>query len=324
MDGIEHKIIHVNGLNMHVAEKGQGPTVLFLHGFPELWYSWLHQIVYLADHGYRAVAPDLRGYGQTTGAPINDHTKFTVPHLVGDLIGLLDAITNEGEKVFVVGHDWGAYIAWYLCMFRPHRVKALVNLSVVFTPWNPNIGGLSEMLRQEYGDDYYMTRFQKIGNIEAEFAKMSYQTFMKKILTLRDPGPFLLPKGKGFLHSPPGVPVTLPPWLFEEDIEYFASEHEKAGGITGGINYYRALHLSWELTSAWRGAKVMVPTKFVIGDMDLAYNIRGIKDYINNGGFKMDVPLLEEVVVMEGVAHYINQEKPDEINKHIIDFIKKF
>ncbi|XP_076891537.1 epoxide hydrolase 2-like [Bidens hawaiensis] len=278
MEGIQHKFIHANGLNMHVAEKGQGPIVLLLHGFPELWYSWRHQTVHLADHGYRAVAPDLRGYGQTTGAPVNDHTKFTVPYVVGDLIGLLDAITNEGEKVFVVGHDWGAYMAWYLCMFRLDRVKALVNLSVVFFRWNPN-GDMVELLRREYGDDHYMTRFQKPGEIEAEFAKMSYQTFMKKFLTLRDPGPLLFPKGKGFL------PVTLPPWLLEEDIEYFASQHEKAGGITGGINYYRALHLNWELTSAWRGAKVMVPTKFVTGDMDLVYHMPGVKDYINHAGF---------------------------------------
>ncbi|XP_076937990.1 epoxide hydrolase 2-like [Bidens hawaiensis] len=254
MEGIQHKFIHVNGLNMHVAEKGQGPLVLFLHGFPELWYSWSHQIVYFADHGYQAVAPDLRGYGQTTGvlgssgdqstgAPINDHTKFTILHLVGDLIGLLDAITNEGEKVFVVGHDWGAYIAWYLCLFRSDRVKALVNLSEVFYPWNPK-GDLAELLRREYGDDYFICRFQKPGDIESEIAKikMSYETVMKKFLILRDPGPLYLPKGKGFLYSP--LPETLPPWLSEEDVEYFASQYEKAGGITGGLNYYRALHLS--------------------------------------------------------------------------------
>ncbi|XP_024994213.1 uncharacterized protein LOC112527678 [Cynara cardunculus var. scolymus] len=105
MDGIQHKTVQTNGLNLHIAEKGEGPLVLFLHGFPELWYSWRHQIIYLADHGYRAVAPDLRGYGDTTGAPVNDPTKFTIHHLVGDLIGLLDAITNEDEKVFIVGHD---------------------------------------------------------------------------------------------------------------------------------------------------------------------------------------------------------------------------
>ncbi|KAI3787192.1 hypothetical protein L1987_41473 [Smallanthus sonchifolius] len=128
MERIQHKTIHVNVLNIHIAEKGEGPLVLFIHGFPTLWYSRRHRIVYMADHGYRAVTPDLHGYGQTTGVPTNDHTKFTIPHVVGDLIGLLDTITNEGEKVFVVGHDWGALITWNLCMFRLDRVKALVSL----------------------------------------------------------------------------------------------------------------------------------------------------------------------------------------------------
>ncbi|XP_024965099.1 uncharacterized protein LOC112505418, partial [Cynara cardunculus var. scolymus] len=299
-----------------------GPLVLFLHGFPELWYSWRHQILYLADHGYRAVAPDLRGYGDTTGAPLNDPTKFTIHHLVGDLIGLLDAITNQGEKVFVVGHDWGAIIAWHLCMFRPDRVKALVNLSVPFLPWNPK-GDLAEVLRTAYGEDHYMSRFQKPGEIEAELAKMSPETIMKKFLAYRDPEQTYFPKGKGFRHSPGDSPGTLPPWLSEEDLKYYGNQLQKTG-ITGGVNYYRALHLSWELTSAWRGAKVMVPSKFMIGDLDLVYHMPGMKEYIHNGGFEADVPLLEEVVVMEGVAHFANQEKPLETNNHILEFLNKF
>ncbi|KAL8254397.1 hypothetical protein R6Q59_032618 [Mikania micrantha] len=322
MEGIEHKTINVNGLSIHLAEKGEGQLVLLLHGFPELWYSWRHQIVYLADQGYRAVAPDLRGYGDTTGAPVDDPTKFTIYHLVGDLIGLLDAITSEGEKVFMVGHDWGAVVAWNLCLFRPERVKGLVNLSVPLIPWNP-MGDVIPMLRAAYGEDYYMVRFQEPGDIEAELARMDAKTIVKKIMTFREPGPLYFPKGKGFKHSPDDAIVTLPHWLSEEDVEYFASKLEKAG-ITGGINYYRAIHLNWELSAPWSGAKVTVPTKFITGDEDLVYHMPGIKDYIHNGGFKKDVPLLEEVVVMEGVAHFINQEKPDEINKHIVEFIQKF
>ncbi|KAI3694278.1 hypothetical protein L1987_77242 [Smallanthus sonchifolius] len=322
MEGIEHKTISANGLNIHVAEKGQGPIVLLLHGFPELWYSWRHQIIYLADHGYRAVAPDLRGYGDTTGAQVDDYTKFTIYHLVGDLIGLLDAITSEGEKVFVVGHDWGAFVAWYLCMLRPDRVKALVNLSVPFIPWNP-MGDMIQMLRAAYGEDHYMVRFQEPGDIEAELARMDAKTIVKKFLTFRECGPLYFPKGKGFQHSPDDAIVTLPPWLSEEDVEYFASKLEKAG-ITGGVNYYRVTRLNWELSAPWSGAKVTVPSKFITGDEDLVYHMPGMKDYIHNGGFQKDVPLLEEVVVMEGAAHFINQEKPDDINKHLIEFLKKF
>ncbi|PIN01239.1 hypothetical protein CDL12_26254 [Handroanthus impetiginosus] len=159
MDKIEHKIIPVNGLNMHVAELGEGPLVLFIHGFPELWYSWRHQMVFMAARGYRAVAPDMRGYGETTGAPLEDPSKFTVLHLVGDLILLLDAIAPNDDKVFVLGHDWGAYIAWHLCLYRPDRVKALVNLSVAYHPWNPKMSPV-EKFRSLYGDDHYICRFQ--------------------------------------------------------------------------------------------------------------------------------------------------------------------
>ncbi|KAI3787193.1 hypothetical protein L1987_41477 [Smallanthus sonchifolius] len=240
MEGIQHKtVVSANGMNIHIAEKGDGPLVLLIHGFPELWYSWRHQIMYLADHGYRAVAPDLRGYGDTTGAPVNDHTKFSIIHLVADMIGLLDAITNEGEKVVVVGHDWGAIVAWNLCTFRPDRVKALVNMSVPFVRWNPD-GDVAQLMRDTYGEDHYMVRFQEPGEIEAEVANMSTSTFLKKFLTYRDLEPLYISKGKGFRHSPNDVPVTLPPWLLEADLEYFSSQLENTT-ITGGINYYRAL-----------------------------------------------------------------------------------
>lgn len=154
-DGIEHRSVEANGINIHIAEKGQGPIILFLHGFPELWYSWRHQIHALASLGFRAVAPDLRGYGDTD-APA-DATSYTSLHVVGDIIGLLDAI--GADRVFVVGHDWGALMAWSLCMYRPDRVRALVNMSVPFSPRNPKRKPV-EILRALYGDDYYICRFQ--------------------------------------------------------------------------------------------------------------------------------------------------------------------
>ncbi|KAM3268289.1 epoxide hydrolase A [Capsicum chacoense] len=321
MEKIEHKMIAVNGINMHVAELGQGPTILFLHGFPELWYSWRHQIVYFAGHGYRAVAPDLRGYGDTTGAPLNDASKFSILHLVGDLVALLEAIAPNEDSVFVVGHDWGATIAWHLCLFRPDKVKALVNLSVHFFPRNPQMNPV-EGLKLLYGEDHYVSRFQVPGEIEAEFAPLGAKAVLKKILTYRDTAPFRFPKGKG-LEALPDAPIALSSWLSVEDLDYFASKFEKTG-FTGAVNYYRAFPIDWELTAPWTGAQVKAPTKFIVGEVDLVYHITGVKEYLHNGGFKKDVPLLEEVVVLEGAAHFVNQEKPDEINKHIYDFIQKF
>jgi len=177
-------------------------------------------------------------------------------------------------------------------------------------------------VRAFYGDDYYMCRFQEPGEIEAVFKRLGTKTVLKKFLTFREPGPLYLPEGKEFGDSP-DVPIILPSWLSEEDIDYYASKFEQTG-FTGGVNYYRAFDLNWELNAPWTGAQVKVPAKFIVGDQDLVYHMPGTKEYIHNGGFKKDVPLLGEVIVMEGIAHFINQEKPDEISKHIYNFIHKF
>ncbi|XP_077229222.1 epoxide hydrolase 2-like isoform X2 [Tasmannia lanceolata] len=229
--GIEHRMVKVNGINMHVAEKGQGPIVLLIHGFPELWYSWRHQIMGLAAHGYRAVAPDLRGYGETDAPPTQ--SSYTVFHIVGDLLALIETLGED--QVFVVGHDWGAYMAWFLCLFRPDRVKALVNLSVVFIPRNPKWKPV-QGLRAVLGDDYYMCRFQEPGEAEAEFASINTTEVMKIFLTLRDPNPLMMPKGK--MRDLASKEITLPSWLSEDDINYYADKFNKTG-FTGGFNYYR-------------------------------------------------------------------------------------
>ena len=155
METIEHRTVRVNGINMHVAEKGEGPIVLFLHGFPELWYTWRHQILALADLGYHAVAPDLRGYGDTD-APLSA-TSYTCFHIVGDVVGLIDSLGVD--QVYLVATDWGAMIGWYLCMFRPDLVKAYVCMSVAYCPRSPKMK-IVESLRTVFGDDFYICRFQ--------------------------------------------------------------------------------------------------------------------------------------------------------------------
>ncbi|CAL0325397.1 unnamed protein product [Lupinus luteus] len=319
MEEVEHRTVKVNGINMHIAEKGQGPLVLFIHGFPDLWYSWRHQITALASLGYRCLAPDLRGFGDTD-VPATP-TSYTTLHVVGDLIGLLDAVASDQEKVLVVGHDWGAMVAWSLCLYRPERVKAMVNLSVAFSPRNPKRKPL-DTLRALYGNDYYICRFQEPGDIEEEFSHIGTERVLKEFLTYHKAGPLYLPKGKEFGH-PIDSPIVLPSWLSEEECNYYATKYDKTG-FTGALNYYRNLDLNWELSAPWTGAQIKVPVKFIVGDLDLTYNAPGAKDYIHKGGFKRDVPLLEDVVVIEGVGHFLHQEKADEINKHIADFFSKF
>ncbi|XP_009788536.1 epoxide hydrolase 3 [Nicotiana tabacum] len=315
MEGIEHRTVNVNGINMHVAEKGQGPVVLFLHGFPELWYTWRHQLVAFADLGYRAVAPDLRGYGDTD-APA-EAASYTCFHVVGDLVALIESLGVE--SVFLVAHDWGAMIGWYLCLFRPDLVKAYVCLSVPFRPRHPKMKPIPTM-RAFFGDDYYMCRFQDPG-MEDEIAKYGSEAVLKKILTDRKPGPPCLPKENPFGISPDS---KLPSWLSQDDLKYYSTKFDQKG-FTGGLNYYRALDLNWELTAAWTGAKVKVPVKFMVGELDLVYTTPGMKEYVHGGGFKKDVPMLDEdVVVMEGAAHFINQERAQDTNSHIHGFINKF
>ncbi|CAK9148828.1 unnamed protein product [Ilex paraguariensis] len=317
MEKILHKNLYVNGINMHIAEIGEGPAVLFLHGFPELWYSWRHQMLSLSSKGYRTIAPDLRGYGDTDVPPYA--TSYTAFHIVGDLVALLDALGLD--QAFLVGHDWGAVMAWYFCLFRPDRIKALVNTSVVFHPRSPSRKPVPS-LRARFGDDYYICRFQEPGEAEEEFARVDTARLIKKFLICRQAGPLCVPKEVGFGGSPDTI-ITLPSWLSEEDVNVYATKFEQTG-FTGGLNYYRAMDLNWELTAPWTGVQIKVPVKFIVGDLDLTYNTAGVKEYIHSGTFKKFVPFLQEVVVMEGVAHFIQQEKPEEVSQHIFDFIQKF
>nr|GLL49342.1 bifunctional epoxide hydrolase 2-like [Ipomoea trifida] len=305
---------------MHVAEIGDGPAVLFLHGFPELWYTWRHQMLYLASKGYRAIAPDLRGYGDTDAPPSAD--TYSVLHIVGDVVALLDAL--QLPQVFLVGHDWGAIIAWQLCMFRPDRIKALVNMSVALSPRHPTRKPLENM-REAFGDDFYICRFQQAGEAEEVFGSVDTATLFKAFLTNRDPRPPRIPNQSvaKVLYEKRGETVSLPPWLTQQDIDYYATKFGRAG-FTGGFNYYRNMDRNWELTAAWSGSQIQVPVKFIVGDQDLTYHFPGVKELIHEGGLKKIVPNLQEVVVMEGVAHYINQEKPEEVNNHILDFIQNF
>lgn len=290
---------------MHFVEMGTGPPVLLLHGFPETCYSWRKQIPVLAEAGFHAIAPDLRGYGKTE-VPLGVE-KYTGLHIVGDLIGLLDALSIR--QAFVVGHDWGAVIAWLLCLFRPDKVLALGNLSVHFIPRSP-AGSLVQQLRTAVGESHYICKFQEPGKMEAEIARQSPKTFLRSIFARR-PSP--TSEGK----------LTLPPWISEEDIDCYADDFER-NGFTGPLNYYRALDLTWELMAPWTEGKVTTPTLFMVGDADVVYHFPGAKDYIHSGAMNVDVPKLKDIIVLEGVNHFLHEEKPELVNEHIVKFLKSF
>ncbi|XP_028793544.1 uncharacterized protein LOC114749219 [Neltuma alba] len=239
MEAFVERTVEVNGIKMHMVEKGQGPVVLLLHGFPELWYTWRHQIPYLSNRGYRAVAPDLRGYGDTdVPLGINSYTCF---QLVGDIVALIHCLGVD--KVFLVGHDWGAVLGWYLCLFWPEIVKAFVCLSVPFGLANkrdPTVRTVDKF-RDLFGEDYYICRFQEPGEMEKEMAQVGTPYVLKNILTTREPGPIIFPKGEYGTGFNPHMPKDLPSWLTQHGLNVYIAKFEQTG-FTGGLNYYRALN----------------------------------------------------------------------------------
>ncbi|KAK2978256.1 hypothetical protein RJ640_017107 [Escallonia rubra] len=309
-DTIAHRRVRTNGVWLHVAEKGQGPLVLLIHGFPELWSTWKYQINCLAEQGYRAVAPDMRGYGDSDSPP--GPASYTVLHVVGDLIGLLDEL--QEEQAFVVGHDLGAEVAWHLCLFRPDRVKALVNLGIPYRP--PAPVKPVPFLTKLFGEGFYISQFQEKGRAEKSFSRYDALTVLKK---------FLLVNGPDLLAAPPGVeiidfletPSSLPPWITEEELQFSASKYDKSG-FTGALNYYRAMDMNWELLGPWKGAKIRVPTKLIVGNKDAGFRSFGTKDYIEGEEFKSIVPDIE-VIIIEG-HHFIQLERAEQVTNEIISF----
>ncbi|KAK3412557.1 epoxide hydrolase A [Eucalyptus grandis] len=310
MADITHRRVRTNGIWMHIAEKGDGPLVLLIHGFPELWSSWKHQIHRLAERGYHAVAPDMRGYGDSD-CP-TDPASYTILHWVGDFVGLIDVLGQD--QAYVVGHDWGAEVAWHLCLLRPDRVKALVNLGVPYRPRTPQFKPSEYMAK--FGDGLYITQFQEPGRAEKSFAKHDCPTVLKKFLLVNAPDMLVAPPGVEFIESLE-TPDSLPSWTTEEELQYRAEKFQRSG-FTGALNYYRAMDRNWELLGPWQGARISVPTKFIVGDKDIGFQSAGTKSYIESEFFKGLVPGIQ-VLVIDG-HHFIQQERAELVTAEILSF----
>ncbi|XP_062202892.1 uncharacterized protein LOC133905180 [Phragmites australis] len=311
---VRHWTADVNGISLHVAERGPaaGPAVLLLHGFPELWLSWRHQMTALAARGFRALAPDLRGYGDSS-APA-DPAAYSIFHIVGDIVALLDHLRLP--KVFVVGHDWGAQVAWHLCLFRPDRVRAVVNLGLPYFPRSPR--PVMESFAA-LGDGLYIVQFQEPGRAERAFGRYDVATVLKKFYSI-EIDEFVAPPGVeiiDFLEAP-SSPL---PWITEEELGQYAEKFQKSG-FTGPLNYYRMFDTNWRLTAPWNGAKITVPAKFILGDKDIGLQSYGIEHYVKSGGLKSSVPDLE-VVIIEG-HHFLQQEQAERVNSEILSYLDKF
>lgn len=320
MAEVHHRFVETNSMRMHIAEQGAGPLVVLLHGFPESWYSWRHQLSALAEAGFHAVAPDQRGYGGTDRPEgVEGYTQL---HLVGDVIGLLDALGEE--RAVLVGHDWGAPVAWNAALLRPDRVRGVVGLSVPYTPRGP-ISALAAM-RAALGDGFYMQYFQAPGVADAELARDPRRTMRAVLFSASGDAPRpeggprqpVVPPGRGILDIMP-EPETLPSWLTEVDIDVYAAEFARTG-FTGGLNWYRTIDLSWELMAPWAGALVQPPALYVAGDRDLVVNFPGMRDALAH--LRVFAPNLKDAILLEGCGHWTQQERAEEVNAALLTYLR--
>lgn len=318
MQHITHRTIEANGISLHIAEAGEGPLVVLCHGFPESWYSWRHQLIALAEAGFHAIAPDMRGYGQTS-AP-DAIGQYTMMHLVGDMVGLVDAL---GEKTAAIaGHDWGAPVAWSAALLRPDRFRAVIGLSVPFIP-RANIRPTSAMPQNDQAL-FYQLYFQEPGLAEAELEHNVRLTISSLLYSASGDSEIpieaitMVPRNGGFLthlHHP----EALPNWLSEADINFYASELSSTG-FRGGLNWYRNIDRNWELMAPFAGLQIRVPALFVSGENDLVMKIRGMEMLVPN--LKVFVPELRGTIILPACGHWTQQERPEEVNAAIIRFLK--
>ncbi|MCG8416069.1 MAG: alpha/beta hydrolase [Pseudomonadales bacterium] len=320
IDGVTFRFIDSNGITMRIAEAGDsGPLVLLAHGWPESWYSWRHQITFLANAGYRVVAPDMRGYGETDApAEVED---YDIVHLAADMVGILDALGEE--TAIMVGHDWGSIVAWNSVLMHPERFSALIAMSVPYggrAPQSPMVGW-----RAAFGDNfYYILYHNEPGGIaEAEYDSDPRGLISRLYLspdsprqapTITDPA-----RAAGGWIGRLGAPLGLPDWLGQNDLDYIVGQFEMAG-FRGGVNYYRNFHRNWEITEHLAGVQVKVPTLFIAGEQDVVIG-GATKDQLT-ALMTNAAPDLQDVVLIPNIGHWVQQEAPDETNAAMLQFLE--
>lgn len=312
-----HRSVTSSGHRIHVVEAGTGPLVVMVHGFPESWYSWRHQLRALAAAGYRAAAIDVRGYGRS--AKPTDIEGYAMTALVGDVIAVIDDAGSE--PAVVIGHDWGAPIAWNTALLRPDRVRAVAGLSVPYSP-RGDVRPLDAM-RAMAGDDwFYIDYFQEPGVAEAE-ADADLERWLKGFYftasgeaDFSQPSMAIIPRGHQMIER-----LQLPApgqmaWLTDDDFAYYLGEFERSG-VTGPLNRYRNITRDWTELAPWRHAPITVPALFIGGDRDgpTMWGQRAIER------FPTTLPELRGSHILTGCGHWTQQERPDEVNQLLVDFL---
>jgi pimeloyl-ACP methyl ester carboxylesterase len=309
------RTVSVNGIEMFLREQGDGPLAILCHGWPELSFSWRHQIPAIAAAGFHVVAPDMRGFGRS-GAP-DDIGAYSIFDLVGDMVALVAALGYK--QAAIIGHDWGAPVAWHAALFRPDLFSAVAGLSVP-PPWRGR-GRPLDTLREAGINNFYWQYFQPPGVAEREFERdvgLTMRTLLGRGFS--DPAASLFVEdGKGFLGDAT-LDRPLPDWLGEADLAHFIETYRKSG-FRGGLNWYRNIDRNWELTAPWQGAQIRQPSLFIAGSKDSV--ITGLIGAKRVAELERVLPNLKQKLIIDGAGHWIQQERPDQVNAALIGFLKE-
>jgi pimeloyl-ACP methyl ester carboxylesterase len=311
-------MIATNGIRLHVAEQGEGPLVILCHGFPECWYSWRHQLRALAKAGFRAVAPDLRGYGRSDRP--EDVETYTILHDIGDIVGLIDAL--GAKQAVIAGHDIGAAIAWQSALLRPDIFRAVIALSPPFRSRRfGDQGPPTTLMPRNENAVFYQLYFQT-PEAEAGLGRDIRRVFRSQFFALsgdRPPsagGGFaagMVPRKGALLAEPP----SLPAWVTESDIDVYVAEFTRSG-FHGALAWWRNIDRSWGLLAAFAGAAVTVPALYMAGDRDFVAAVFS-EDIAKQSVL---VPKLRPAIMLPGCGHWTQQERAPEVSAAMIDFLR--
>ena len=314
---MEFKTFNVGEQTILCAIKGTGPVILCVHGWPELWYSWRHQIDYFAERGYQVVAMDVRGYGGSSKPePIE---AYTLSELASDVAGVAAQVSSE--PVILFGHDWGAPIVYATALLHPERIKAVAGLSVPFMPHGEESSPV--MWEALYADRFfYQLYFQQEGVVEKE-VETDFNTALRKIyFALSGDAPdneWIKPRPntESLLESLV-VPKSFPSWMSDDDLKVYVDAFEQ-GGFRGPINRYRAQIYDPEQMASVRGEKLKQPACFIGGERDAVRSfIPGMDLYAGAAENLADCRL---TALVPDAGHWVQQESPDLVNQHLEAFL---
>jgi pimeloyl-ACP methyl ester carboxylesterase len=313
-----HRHATINGIHMHYVEQGKGLPVVLCHGFPHLWFSWHRQITALADAGYRVIAPDMRGMGQTE-AP-TEPRAYDVDHITADLVGLLD---HAGvDKAVFAGLDFGAFAIYDLALRHPERVNAVIGLENPAAPHNPEEPPLTGYRRM--GEQHFMhiEYFRVPPRADEELAAEPRRFLHKVYHTLSAAGyyfdVFTYPADASYIEAMAEPPPLPWPWLSELELEYFVAEYSRSG-FTGGLNWYRSMDMKWEQRRPFEGVQSEVPAYFLGSEHDV--DLEGFHGDDPISLMRAIFPDLRQVEMIPGAGHMVQLEASDEVNRILLQFL---